>query len=61
MKPQMLPILTGLGYVFATEVCMPCRPIELQIAPGDCLRLLGTTLRNANSVGIGIDLTMACG
>jgi hypothetical protein len=35
MKLRAIFILGGLGCAVATEVCMSCRPIELQIAPGN--------------------------
>jgi hypothetical protein len=60
MKLRVISILGGLGYAVATEVCMSCRPIELQIAPGNVSYSLWKVFY-ADAIGIGIDLTMAYG
>jgi hypothetical protein len=60
MKLRAISILSGLGYAVATEVCMLCRPIELQIAPGNVANSLWKVFY-ADAIGIGIDLTMAYG
>jgi hypothetical protein len=60
MKLCVISILSGLGYAVATEVCMSCRPIELQNAPGNVSNPLWKVFY-ADAIGIGIDLTMAYG